>query len=286
MADVEHEDVEQKPAKAPKVKVPRLPKPAGGGGGGNAATIIGWALALAALVAVFLLFKQVSALKQAIGEAEGPTPRGAQEAGAEGATEAVSIDDWQAEAQEVVYELGKFTANTADGQHAQMEIALCVESYYRQQEWEAYSAQMMQYEELMKAYLEQQSGKHEEGKKGKTEDAGLAPPDASEQQGVINASYPQVVPAQHGKKAEEVKPLEPPVEPIRPLTRMEREIMKQEAKIRDTIIEQINLKSAAELTSAEGRVMFKKAMIDALNNALPRHVGTVIDIYFRDLVTT
>jgi len=281
MADVERDDAEGQPPAKPARAKRSLPKPSSGGGGSSIATILGWAIALAALVAVFLLFKQVGALKQSVAEAQGPTPRGV--AGGKGAatTEPANVDDWQADAQQVTYELGKFTANTADGRHAQMEIALLLESYYRQEEWDAYSAQMTQYEEKMKAYLQQQIGPvEEEGKKKKKKAA-----EAAYRSGVIVASYAPVTLAAEGEAAP-APAAEPPTKPERPLTRMEVELQNEDAKVRDIVIKQINLHTATELTSEQGREAFKKAILDQLNTALPQHVGTVLDLFFRALVTT
>jgi flagellar basal body-associated protein FliL len=281
MAEVERDEAEGQPAPKPARPKRSLPKPSGGGGGSTIATVLGWAIALAALAAVFMLYKQVATLKQAVAGSQGPTPRGAAAEANAAPTEPANVDDWQADAQQVTYELGKFTSNTADGRHAQMEIALLLESYYRQEEWDAYNAQMTIYEEKMKAYLDQQSGVGAEGdkkKKKKGEEAVYRP-------GVIVASYAPVTLAAEGEAAP-VAAAEPPTKPERPLTRMEVELQKEDAKVRDIVLEQINLHTATDLTSADGREAFKKAIIDKLNLELPQHVGTVLDIYFRALVTT
>jgi flagellar basal body-associated protein FliL len=274
MADLEHEEQSSKPAKAPRPK-PQLPKV--GGGGGNIGMIVGWALALAALGAAGFLFTQVSALKKTVAENAGPLPRGAAEGAAEAeATEAANVDDWQEDAQQVTYELGKFTTNTADGRHAQLSIALRLESYYRQEEWDAYAGQQRAYDEQMKAYLEQQKGlgQTEEGKgKGKEGEQARAKP-----------AYTPA--AMHSAPKEEAKPLEKPVEPERPLTRLERALMEDDAMVRDTFIKQINATASSDFISETGKAAFKQAVIDALNAELPSHAGTILDIYFKDLVTT
>ena len=266
-------------APAPKPKRIKVPKPSGGSPPVGA--IVGWALAIAAIAVAFIFFNKYTALNKALQEAAGPQPRGAagEQAGAGADTEPVNIDDWQADAQEVVYDIGKFTANTADGGAAQLNVSLLMSSYYREFEWQAYSAEQKNYEEQLKLYLEQKAGIGKEDEKKSKEEHACGPA------GVVVAAYSPTL-AQHGAPKEEAPALlEPPVEPLRPLTRMEVELKKQDAKVRDIINEQISLRTKADLVSEAGRRQFKQAIIDALSEAIEPHYGTILDVYLKEIVT-
>ena len=165
-----------------------------------------------------------------------------------------------------------------------MRISLRIESSYRQDEWEAYMAQMKAYEDDREIYYGIKSGKidpvtKKPVKKKKGEEASL------NGKFIPGSARAEVIMANEGA-AKPAEPLAMPEEPVRPLTVMEQVLKKQDSQVRDAIYAQINSHSAAELTSAEGREAFKQAVIEAINTVIDRQYGTVKDLYFKELVTT
>jgi hypothetical protein len=166
-----------------------------------------------------------------------------------------------------------------------MQVSLKVESYYSGLEWAAYQHQLLSYEEQLKAYLESQSGGAPEGKeKGKGKGKGghaLAP--GSRLLALLSAARPALASA--AAKEEAAAPTRPE-KPARPLTLAEHKLEEHVPEIRDMVIEQINIHTAAQLTSAEGRKEFKDSLIQKLNDLLDPRDGQVLDVYFSELVTT
>jgi flagellar basal body-associated protein FliL len=289
MAEKDDIDVEgaEKPKRAPKP--PKPPKPAGAPkAGGGPAAIFPWIIALAALGLSGYLFMQMNAVNAKLKGDAGPLPKGSPEAQAAQAGQeksAENVHDWVPEPEEVDYDLEPFTANTADGKVAKMNVSLRLESSYRQDEWEAYVEQMKQFEEARQLYFGIMSGKIDPAtgkpvKKKKGEEASV-----NGRFMLAGGGNPQVILAGEGEgKAPE--PPKMPEEPVRPLTVMEQELKKQDSQIRDAVYAQINGHSAAELTSPEGREAFKKAVIDAINAVIDRQYGTVKDLFFKELITT
>ncbi len=290
MAEKEEIDVEggEKPKRAPKPpKPPRAPSAAKAGGG--PAAIVPWIIALAALGLSGYLFMQMNTINAKLKGDAGPLPKGSPEAqAAEHSAEepAENVHDWVAEAEEVDYELEPFTANTADGRVAKMRVSLRLESSYRQDEWEAYMAQMQAFEQARKAYYDIVSGKIDPvtgkpPKKKKGEHASV-----NGRFILAGGGHAAVQLASGGGEAKPAEPPKMPEEPVRPLTVMEQALKKQDSQVRDVIYAQINGHGAAELTSAEGREAFKLAVIEAINAVIDRQYGTVKDLFFKELVTT
>jgi hypothetical protein len=277
----EKDDVAVEGAEKPKPKPAPKPKPvkASGGGGGGPAAIVPWIIALAALGMCGYLFMQMNAISNKLKTDTGPKPKGSPEAQAEqkdGAAEGgQSVEDWTLDAATVDFDLGPFTANTADAGHfAKMNIWAHIESYYERDVWDAYQADMESYKVALKQYYD--------FKAGKVDATGKEIKKKKGEQAMLNGRF--ILAAEGGEKKAE--PPKQPEEPARPLTVMEEQLKEHEAEVRDAINAQINNHSAADLTSLEGRDLFKKAVIDAINQKIDSHYGTVKDVYFKDLVTT
>jgi flagellar basal body-associated protein FliL len=265
----------EKPKRVPKPK----PVKASSGGGGGPAAVVPWIIALALLGMCIYLFMQMNALSTKLKTDAGPLPKGSPEAqaaeqkGAGGSGQ--SVEDWTLDAATVDYDLGPFTANTADpGHFAKMDIWAHLESYYERDVWEAYQADLDKFKTARQDYFDFKSGKVDatgkEIKKKKGEQA------------MLNGRL--ILAAEGGEKKVEAPKM--PEEPVRPLTVMEEQLKAHEAEVRDAINAQINSHSAADLTSLAGRDAFKKAVMDAINKVIDPHYGTVKDVYFKDLVTT
>lgn len=269
----EKDEVAVEGAEKPK-RVPK-PKPVKtGSGGGSPVAAVPWIIALAALGMCIYLFMQMNALSNKLKTDTGPKPKGVAGTQAEGQDQAngesKSVEDWTLDAATVDYDLGPFTANTADAGHfAKMNIWAHLESYYERDVWEAYKSDLDKYEKARKAYFESKSGESDKKKK-------------KGEQAMVNGRF--ILASESKEKAAE--PPKMPEEPARPLTVMEEQLKEHEAEVRDKINAQINSHTASELTSIEGRDAFKKAVIDAINQAIDPHYGTVKDVYFKDLVTT
>lgn len=255
----EPEDIEVEGGAKPAKAKPALPMP----------LIAGAAVALLGLGAAGFMFMQMQKAKAA--PEEEVQPRGVGEH-----AEAESVGE-VSEAEEVVYDLGEFTANTADGKYTKMHVSLKIESYYSGLEWAAYEHQLEAYEAQLKAYLESMSGAPaEEGKGGHA----LAP--ATRLLAALSASRPALASAQPKEEAAPTRP----EKPGRPLTLAEHKLDEHMPEIRDLVIEQINIHTAAQLTSAEGRKEFKDSLIQKFNDMLDPRDGQVLDVYFSELVTT
>jgi hypothetical protein len=270
MAERDEAEVES----APKPKRVASPRPKAGGGGGQTA-VFPWIIALAALGLSGYLFLQLGALNKRLQGDTGPKPKGQTEAegGAAEAGGGAGVFDWRAEPEAVDFEMGQFTANTSDGRAAKMDLWLRIESYYVEQEWEAYAKEKQRYEEALAQYYGRISGTLDESGK---------PAKKKGSQAYVDGRF--ILAAEGGEV--KVEPLKMPEEPQRPLTVLEQEIVRQRPMVKDVVIEQINIHTAAELTSAEGKTAFKKAIIDALSAAIDPHFGTIKGVFFTDLVTT
>ena len=276
MADFDAGEVQEEQAK-PKPK----PKPKAKGGGGGPVVIIAAVVALAALGVAVFMFLQFQSLKAKMmadtGENPPGTPAEAQAAEGEGdghgAGDTHTVQAVREEPEEIIYRLGEFTGNTSDGRFAKMDISLELVSYFNAADWEVYESQLEMYHHDLKFWQDYQNGKIDPmtGKYLKEDHAYLP-------------TGP--IPAAHGGGAPAFEPPEKPEEPARPLSRMERELQKQDALVRSVVIDQINTHTAVQLTSPAGKDEFKQALITSINGTIPAHVGKVEDVYFSQLVTT
>jgi flagellar basal body-associated protein FliL len=253
----------------------------------NLLTIIARGVAVLALALSAVLFMQLSKAQGALKHAA--LPAGLKDDS--GATDDQSKQGTPAlmsEPQEVTYELGDFTANSADGKFVKMNLALKVKSFYQQDDWDNYQFQLDQYNKQRQDYFDYQ--KKQSSGDGKSK-ADLEPQRAPAAAGVTLAGYARGGPptgaipaAEEGKKEE--APTMPDKAPDRPLTRLEQAFKDSDAQVRSIIIGQINSHNAADLISEQGKADFKKKVMDALNAAFDSTLGSVEDMYFRDLVTT
>jgi hypothetical protein len=293
--DVEVEGGEKPKRPAPKLK---LPKPKGGGGGGGG-QMLGWVLALAAIGLCVFLFMKLTTLEKKLAGA-GPVPKGSpegqlaarqQEEGGE-----AGIEDWTREASKVKYKLEKpIISKTSDKHAVKLEMALEIESFYRQAEWDAYTYQMEQYKEELQTWYDFQAGKiGPDGKpikkKKKAKSAEAALPDAPGMGGDDglyimaggNRYAVEIINAEGGEKAPEISEAE---EPKRPMTVMELQLAEKIDEVREAIGGAVITFTAADLNTTTGRDNFKKAVVEALNTVLERHYGTVVEVIISDLVT-
>jgi flagellar basal body-associated protein FliL len=276
MAELDDVAVEgaEKPKRAPK------PKPVkASSGGGNPAAAVPWVIAVAALAMCGYLFMQMNTISNKLKTDTGPQPKGvpgAQAGGEEGAGKGgLSVEDWTTDAATVDYDLGPFTTNTADAGHfAKMDIWAHIESYYERDVWDAYQADLIKYQDERQNYFDFKAGKVDASGKEIKKKKG--------DQAALNGRF--ILAAEGGEKAVAAPTM--PEEPVRPLTVMEEQLKEHDAEVRDAINTQINSHTAADLTSAAGRAVFKKAVIDAISQAIDIHYGKVTDVYFKDLVTT
>jgi flagellar basal body-associated protein FliL len=249
----------------------------------NLMTIIASAVAVLALAICGILFMQLSKAQGALKHAALPEGlKGGEAAAGEGAETAPAM---MSEPQEVTYELGDFTANTKDGKFVKLSLALAIKSFYLQDDWDNYQLELEQYNEQRKHYFDFQR-EQAQGAKGKTK-ANLEE-EAPTAEGVLQADYRpagmQVIPAEEHKKEE--PPALPEKEPVRPLTRLELALKDDDSKVRSIVNNEINDISASELISPEGKAQFKKKVIDAFTAEFDSTLGTVEDIYFKNIVTT
>lgn len=286
MADFELDDAQEGQESKPKAKPkPKPKKSGGGGGGGSPVTIIAFAVALASLGLAVFMFMQFQSMKSKLLADTGDNPPGtpAEAATAEGGEEggeSTAVQAVREEPENIVYHLGEFTGNTSDGRFAKMDISLQIQSYYNAEDWAVYESQMEVYREKLKFYQEYEMGKIDAEGKPIGDHAYLPT-------GMVHASYRPTgpVPAQHGG-APAAEPPTMPEEPARPMSRMERELQRQDAMIRTVVIEQINTHTAAQIISPSGKEEFKQALINAINKTVEAHIGVVKDVYFSQLVTT
>lgn len=241
-------------------------------------TIVIAAVALLGLGAAGFMFMQLSAAKKQLASADMPEGLKEGEHAEEGHSDHGSDDS--PEPQQVVYELGDFTANSADGKFVKMNLALVVKSFYPRDDWENYEIQLEKYEQQRQEYFEFERGGPADPK-AKDAHASLQP--ATYLAILLTGASPAVASA---PKKEPEPPTMPAAPPVRPLSRLESKIKENDAQVRNIIITEINTHTAADMISVEGKADFKKKVMDALNGSFDRAYGEVVDIYFRDLVTT
>lgn len=282
--------------------------------------IIGAAVAVLGLAAAGFMFMQMQSLKKHMAAGEEVQPRGLQPE-----TEEVShAEDIREEPAEVTYDLGKFTANTSDGSHAAMTIALGIESFYTSEDWDAYQSQMEVYNEQLEFFNKFSAGEVDaEGKPvKKKKEASLpgdtvaaedpaAPAPAQPPTGVILSGYRSpagnrpverldprggmVGPQQPGGQpptgaipAGEHKEAPPPTKPeevVAPKTIFEKQLDEMSVEVRDMVIDQINSRSSTELSSPEGKAAFKEALIEGIGKLIDAHYGKVTEVYLPEIVT-
>jgi flagellar basal body-associated protein FliL len=285
MADFELDDANDGQEAKAKAKPKPKPKAKKSGGGGSPALIIASVVALASLGVAVFMFMQFQSVKAKLLGDTGANPPGTAAAAADEAAAAKEgeggdfVQAVREQPEEIVYHLGEFTGNTSDGRFGKMDISILIQSYYNATDWEVYESQMEIYKEKLKFYQDFETGKIDvEGKP--IGDHAYVP------SGLVLAGYAPTGPihASEGKAAPE--PPTMPEEPARPLSRMERELQKQDALVRSVVIDQINTHTAAQLTSPTGKEEFKQALIKAINGAIEAHIGVVKDVYFSQLVTT
>lgn len=245
-------------------------------GSGSILVIIIGVIAVIGLAGSGLLFMQLNSAKQKLAEAA--VPEGLKD-GAPAHDSDHGSDD-SPEPSEAVYELGEFTANSADGKFVKMNLALVVKSFYPRDDWENYKIQLDKYEQQRQEYFEYQRGGSEAA--GKDGHAGLPP--STYVAILLSGASPAHAAAPPKKEPE--PPSMPAAPPARPLTRLESKVRENDARVRNIVITEINAHSAAELISTEGKADFKAKVMEALNSSFDRAYGEVVDIYFRDLVTT
>jgi flagellar basal body-associated protein FliL len=248
----------------------------------NLITIIVGAVAVLAIAFGAFMFMQANAAKHKLAQAE--MPDGLKEE-ADPHAEQHGEEGVSADPMEAVYELGDFTANSADGKFVKMKLALVVKSFYRLDDWSNYQLEMDQYNDQRQAYYDFMKSTVEGEEKGKKKKEGghAALPPATQVAILLSGSTP--VAASEGGKAPE-PPALPEAPPVRPLTRLEAKFKEDDARVRNIIITEINAHSAADMISTEGKADFKKKVMDNLNSSFDRAYGEVVDIYFRELVTT
>jgi len=276
MADVEVEGAQ------PESKPKRKPRKAGGGGGGLAA-VVASVIAVAAVIMCVLLFMQLQALRTQLGEAGIEKPAGlggtalAAENGEGGHSSAGTNQyDWQDDPRTgIIYPLGEFTANTADGKYAKMELSLELSSGISSHDRQAYEVLKQNYEMQLEDYNEQLA---EWRKKNKI--SRYLPP------GAVEFSQAGMILAQHGAPAEAEGPPEMPTPPAEPRTVLEQELDKLAPRIRELIIDKINASTAEELTSTEGKEAFKQAVVDGINGLIQPYNGMVTGLIISEKIVT
>ena len=286
MADVDNERTEgpqgrAKPTAAPLRTVKR---------NGSVATIAAAAVAVAAIVVCVVLFMQVGALKKQLEASSVEVPAGIAdengEMGAHGESGGEAVDEysWQDNPMEVIYDLGEFKFNTADGKHGLMDIALVLESgwttedrvkYEQDKEFHDYQVEM--YLEEMREYAEKHMGLLD------TAPTGPVLAVSNRQPRLLRSG---VVLAQHGAPKDTGPPPGPDPPPDEPLTVLEKVLAERQAQVRDTVLSLVSTHSSAELNSPEGRETFKQELMDGLNASIEDFYGRVIDVYLTDILTT
>ncbi len=266
-----------------------------------------------ALAAAGFLFVQMQGLKKKVAIEGGVQPRGLEPAAEE---EVSHAEDIREEPAEVTYELGKFTANTSDGRHATMTIALSLESFYSSEDWATYEGMMEAYNHQLEFYNQYQRGEVDESgkpkKKGKEGHASMpgepgedelkvtmasfspapqSPAAPGAQQYLTSAEMPVdpseyptgAIPAGHGEKKAEPPKL--PEEVPLPQTIFAKQLDEKAVEVRDMVIDEINRRTASELSSPEGKASFKEAVIAGIGELIDAHYGKVLEVYLPEIVT-
>ncbi|GEM_PF-3577060 len=285
MADVESGRSEERPGRAawaqPMLRTCRRH--------GSVPTIAAAAVAVAAIAVCVVLFVQVGSLKKQLEASGVEVPAGIAaengEAGAHGEAGSQAVDEysWQDDPMEVIYELGEFQFNTADGKHGMMDIALVLESGWTtedrlnyEQAKEYHDHQMEMYIEELREYTEKQMGALE---------TPTGPVLAvSERRPRLLRSG--VVLAMHGAAAPTGPPEEPGPPPDEPRTVLEKVLDERQPKVRDTVLGLVSTHTSAELITTDGRTTFKQELMDSMNTFIEDYFGRVIDVYFNEFVTT
>jgi len=230
-----------------------------------------------------VLFMQLNKARGALKHAA--LPEGLKD-GADAAATQKDVPAVMGEPQEVTYDLGDFTTNAKDGKFVKMNIALAIKSFYLQDDWDDYQTQLDQYNKQRQDYFDfqkkQASGAKKAGLPGLAVPQGVRITQASFQPGQVGV---QTIPvAEEGKK--DVAPTLPDKSPDRPLTRLEQALKESDAKVRNIINTEINNHNATDLIGPDGKADFKKKVIDTLNGTFDSSLGSVEDVYFKELVTT
>ncbi|MEZ5336986.1 MAG: flagellar basal body-associated FliL family protein [bacterium] len=305
MADNQAIDVDEvqegKPAKKKK---------AAGGGGAKPPilVIVSLAVAVGAIAFSALLFLQLNGLKSRLEEGgtmavpgeehgEGEMHADAEhgEHGEEGA------GNYVVPAEGVLYELGDFTANTADNKFVKMGVILELESLYDRHEWEVYEAMMDKYDEGVTLYRNYQLGLDEHGNPKDGEKGGHAalPPDAGADDALPVAedavevvaavedgnSGTEVVPAMHGAP-KEAPPPEMPELPAKPRSLMENMLMENDSRIRDMIIDEIARTLSEDFIRPSGKDLFKDNIRIKINDIIGEQYGRVTEVLLPSIVSS
>jgi len=279
--DVEGAQPESKPKRKP-------PKPKGGGGG--MATTVASVVAVAAIIMCVLLFMQLQSFRKQLGEAgiEKPAGLGGSALAAENGEGAgpgaggTNHYDWQDDPRTgIIYPLGEFTANTADGKYAKMALSLELSSGISSHDRQAYQVLQWSYEMELEKYNEALE-KWKKDNKISSAVPWLAPVPPSQSQFVCAG----LILLQHGAPAEAAGPPEMPQPPEEPRTVLEQELDELSPQIRELIIDKINAATADELTSAAGKDMFKQAVVDGINGLIQPYNGLVTGLIISEKIVT
>lgn len=257
-------------------------------GGGVASTAIASVVAVAALIMCGLLFMQLQSLRKQLGEAGIEKPAGlggtalAAENGSGGTGNAENQYDWQDDPRTgIMYPLGDFTANTADGKYAKMELSLELSSGISSHDRQVYQVQQWNYEMQLDEYnkaLEQWK------KENKISSALTAPALADAAPRLELAGF--LLAEGGGEGQADTGPPEMPSPPAEPRTVLEQELDGLKPRIRELIIDKINAATAADLTSATGKSAFKDAVINGINGLIKPYNGLVTGLIISDIVVT
>ena len=248
------------------------------GKGLNPMTLVAGVIAIAAIGLSGYMFMQVGNMKKSLQEFSGDLPAGlGGEAGKEGEGEhgssAGSFAHIFSKNNNVTYELGEFTPNTADGKFAVLDITLVIESSYYQPDVDHYQDLFAIYEHDLEYYNKWNSGKIDRFSGDELEEGDHAYIPS----GAINSA--------HGGPTELPAP-DKPTEPVRPMTTLEQEIGKNDSKVRDKVINVVNSFNSTDIISPSGKAQFKQAIIDGLNSVLDPKFGKIVDLYFKKLMVT
>jgi len=243
------------------------------GKGLNPVALVAAVVAIAALGLSGFMFMQVNKLKSQM-VSDGPLPEGVidGEGGSGGHGAGADGIDYSVEKAEVLYALEKITTRTSDGKFAVLDMTLVIESKYQKEDWDLYMAMMENYGHDLQFYNDFQAGKIDPTTGEYLEDDHAALPI-----GPMHAAH---------SAGPTFEPPDEPVEPSRPLTALEKDMARNDARVRDVINNTINSHESGDIIDPEKKKLFKQKMIDELNNAVTPDLGTVLDIYFKEVLVT
>jgi flagellar basal body-associated protein FliL len=243
-------------------------------------------IAVAAVIMCVLLFTQLQALRQQLGEAGIEKPAGlggpalAGEPG-ENAAGGENQYDWQDDPRTgILYPLGEFTANTADGKYAKMELSLELSSGISSHDRQMYQVQQWNYEMQQEEY-----NKALEKWKKQNKISGARPGKklANSEAHLTLAGFMLV---EGGEGQAETGPPAMPMPPAEPRTVLEQELDDLKPRVRELIIDKINASTAEDLTSAEGKEAFKQAVVDGINGVIKPYNGLVTGLIISNIIVT